>query len=119
MKKNKKCGLQQLVAFHIIELRKKNNILQKNLAAQIGISQKSLSLIENGCIDISLSMLEKMSVILKVPVAYFLSSQQTNDVAENVFIDRLKLLSTIDEKKLKYVLALMDIFIDNTWRTFY
>jgi DNA-binding XRE family transcriptional regulator len=72
MHKTKTRGLQNLVAQNIIELRKKKNILQKDLAIQLGIKTKELSLIENGYVDLPLSMLEKLAVIFKVPVEIFL-----------------------------------------------
>ena len=54
MKQFKTKGLQQLVALNIIELRKKKNILQKDLALLVGIKQKDLSMIENGYVDLQL-----------------------------------------------------------------
>lgn len=106
-------GLQNLVAQNIVELRKKKNILQKDLAIQLGIKTKELSLIENGYFDLPLSMLEKLAVVFKVPVEIFLLPLTPNERPDDHFIDKAKLLDTIDKSKLKFVLNLMDIFIDN------
>lgn len=113
MKKLKQKGLQQLIAFNITEFRKKKNILQKDLAVQIGIKTKDLSLIENGYVDLQLSMLEKIAIVLKVPVEIFLLPAQTNEGPDYDFIGKAKLLDTIDRDKLNFVLGLLDIFIDN------
>jgi transcriptional regulator with XRE-family HTH domain len=113
MHKIKTRGLQNLVAQNIIELRKKKNILQKDLAIQLGIKTKELSLIENGYVDLQLSMLEKLAVIFKVPVEIFLLPLTPNDRRDEPFIDKARLLDTIDKSKLNFVLNLLDIFIDN------
>ncbi|MDB5279473.1 MAG: Helix-turn-helix domain [Ferruginibacter sp.] len=113
MHKIKTRGLQNLVAQNIIELRKKKNILQKDLAIQLGIKTKELSLIENGHVDLPLSMLEKLAVIFKVPVEVFLLPLTSNDRRDEPFIDKARLLDTIDKSKLNFVLNLLDIFIDN------
>jgi transcriptional regulator with XRE-family HTH domain len=106
-------GLQNLVAQNIIELRKKKNILQKELSIQLGIKTKELSLIENGHVDLPLSMLEKLAVVFKVPVEIFFLPLTPNERPDNHFIDKAKLLDTIDKSKLNFVLNLLDIFIDN------
>lgn len=106
-------GLQQLVALNITELRKRKNILQKDLASLIGIKQKDLSLIENGHVDLQLSTLEKIAVVLKVPAELFLLPVQSNEATNCDFADKAKLLDTIDKDKLGFVLNLLDLFIDN------
>lgn len=106
-------GLQQLVAINITELRKKKNILQKDLARQIGIKAKDLSLIENGQVDVQLSVLEKIALVLKVPPELFLLPLQNNEGDKTGFTDKVKLLNTIDKEKLRYIFGLLDIFIDN------
>jgi transcriptional regulator with XRE-family HTH domain len=113
MQKIKPCGLRQLVALNITELRKKKSILQKDLATQIGMKAKDLSLIENGQVDLQLSTLEKIAIVLKVPVEIFLSPVKNNEGQDTLFIDKAKLLGTIDKTKVDYVLGLLDIFIDN------
>lgn len=113
MQQIKAKGLQQLVALNITELRKKKNILQKDLAKQIGVKAKDLSLIENGQVDVQLSVLEKIALVLKVPPELFLLPFQQHDGDTTGFTDKAKLLDTIDKEKLRYVLGLLDIFIDN------
>ena len=113
MKQFKTKGLQQLVALNIIELRKKKNILQKDLALLVGIKQKDLSMIENGYVDLQLSTLEKIAVVLKVPAEFFLLPLQSNEASSCDFANKAKLLDTIDKDKLGFVLNLLDIFIDN------
>ena len=112
MKQLKPKGLQQLVAFNITELRKRKNILQKDLASLIGIKQKDLSMIENGYVDLPLSMLERIAVVLKVPAELFLIPLQVGNGHDYDFVDKAKLLDTIDKDKLGFVLNLMDLFID-------
>lgn len=112
MKQHKPKGLQQLVASNITELRKRKNILQKDLASLIGIKQKALSLIEKGYVDLPLSMLERIAVVLKMPMEFFLVPFQAGDGHDYNFVDKAKLLVTIDKKKLGFVLNLMDLFID-------
>ena len=113
MKQIKTKVLQQLVALNITELRKRKNILQKDLASLIGIKQKDLSMIENGYVDLQLSTLEKIAVVLKVPAEAFLLSTQSSEAADCDFADKAKLLDTIDKDKLGFVLNLLDLFIDN------
>ena len=112
MKQLKPKGVQQLVAFNITEIRKRKNILQKDLASLVGIKQKELSLIENGYVDLQLSMLERFAVVLKVPAELFLLPVQPGDGPDYDFVDKAKLLDTIDKDKLCFVLNLMDLFID-------
>jgi transcriptional regulator with XRE-family HTH domain len=113
MHNNKTRAVQILVAQNIVELRKKKNMLQKNLAIQLGIKTKELSLIEKGYVDIPLSMLEKLAVVFKVPVEIFFLTLTPNERQDDDFIDKAKLLDTIDKSKLNFVLNLLDIFIDN------
>ncbi len=113
MKKIPARALQQLVGLNIINLRKQNNILQKQLAVKIGISTKDLSLIENGYADIPLSVLEKIAVAFKIPADIFLSDGGHANVVQDKFMDKVKLLETIDKDKLAFVFTLLDIFIES------
>jgi hypothetical protein len=58
-------------------------------------------------------MLEKLAVVFKVPVEFFLLPLTHNERPDDIFIDKAKLLDTIDKSKLNFVLNLLDIFIDN------
>ena len=113
MKQLKNNGLQQLVGSNITELRKKKNLLQKNLAQQLGIKPKDFSLIESGDADISLSMLEKIAIIIEVPVEAFIILPENSKTSVDILIEKVKLLDIVDKDKLDIILNLLDIFIDN------
>ena len=113
MKKHTHKGLQQIVGFNIIELRKKQNMLQKDLAFRVGIKPKDFSLIESGYSDVSVSLLEKIAIVFKVPVEVFLLPHTTSKVSNDTFIEKAKLLATIDNEKLDVIFNLLDIFIDS------
>ena len=48
MKQNKPKVLQHIVGLNIIELRKKQHMLQKYLALRLGVKPKDFSLIKSG-----------------------------------------------------------------------
>ena len=110
---NKPKRLQQLVAGNISELRKKKKILQKDLALRLGITHKDFSFIENGHIDIQLSMLEMIAGVLKVPVSALVTPLKTDAEAENYFLEKAKLLYLLDKEPRDILLRLVDILISN------
>lgn len=113
MKKNTHKGLQQTVGLNIVELRKKQNMLQKDLACRLGMKTRDFSLIESGCSDISVSMLEKIAIVFKVPIEVFLFPDTISKGSNDIFITKAKLLDTIDKQKLDVIFNLLDIFIDS------
>lgn len=113
MKKHTYKGLQQIVGLNIVELRKKQNMLQKDLARRLGMKTRDFSLIESGSSDISISMLEKIAIVFKVPVEVFLFPHTISKNSNDIFITKAKLLDTINKQKLDVIFNLLDIFIDS------
>ena len=109
--------LQQLIATNIVVLRQKKNILQKDLASKTGIKPIDLARIENGEIDIQLSMLEKIAIALKVPSTIFFISLQNEKRPDINFIERAKFFyNNMDKESMDIILRLMEIFVENRLR---
>ena len=109
--KHKPKRLQQLVAQNITELRKKKGIFQKDVALQLGLTPKDFSFIENGYVDIHLSMLESIADVLKVSVQELFNPSKTDTSFESYLIEKAKLLFTLDKEPRDILLRLADIFI--------
>ena len=102
--------LQQVVAGNIIELRKKKSILQQDLALALGFSQKDFSFIENGYVDIQLSLLERIADVLKVSVDELLIPLKIDKAGERYFNDKAKQIQSLAKDKQDILLKLLELF---------
>lgn len=102
--------LQQVVAGNIIELRKKKSILQKDLALALGISHKDFSFIENGYVDIQLSLLERIADVLKVAVDELLIPLKINKADERYFNDKARQIQLLAKDQQDIMLKLLELF---------
>jgi transcriptional regulator with XRE-family HTH domain len=59
-----------LIGNNIRQWRELRNLKSEALAKQIGVSRVTLSSIENGKIDISISRLERIALVLRIPLKY-------------------------------------------------
>jgi transcriptional regulator with XRE-family HTH domain len=77
-------NINELTASKIKELRKKAGISAEAVAADIAISKTAYSQLENGKVEITLTRLESLSKVLKMPIGAFLpisSGSQTIQIA--------------------------------------
>lgn len=98
-----------LLGEKIKELRKENDITQAQLGALLGMSQKNISAIETGKINVDIATLQKISNIFGVSLDYFLeekelkrkvlrdiSPEETNLILEFRLMPRKKQLALLE-----------------------
>lgn len=92
------------ISLRIKELRKKNNISQKEFALSIGIDDSQLSKIERGILQPTLNQIMEISSIYKTSTDWLLLGKQ-NEPVSNSNIDfkelaeaRLQIIEMKDEK---------------------
>ena len=98
------------MAGNITELRKKKNILQKDLALALGIPQRDFSFIENGYIDIQLSLLERIANVLKVSVDELLLPLRIDNARDRYFNDKAKQIQSLSKDQQDILLRLLELF---------
>ncbi|HZZ98702.1 MAG TPA: helix-turn-helix transcriptional regulator [Candidatus Saccharimonadia bacterium] len=88
------------LGMRIREARQRMNMSQQQLAAAIGVSDKTISAYEVGRVDPPLDTLEKLSTATAHPIAYFVGDVQSNIEAR---LDRIANELTEIRKTLKTV----------------
>ena len=99
----------------IYELRKKNNLTQKQFAKKIGCLDIQISHYENDKMVPSIELLIKMSQIFGISVDY-LVKDDINDLAKEKIIDldlleSFKKISLFDDKTKKLIKEIIDSII--------
>jgi transcriptional regulator with XRE-family HTH domain len=69
--------LNDKVAVRIKDLREDKNLLQSKFAKQINMSTSAYSRIENGEVQITINMMEKIATALQVTLSEILNLQRT------------------------------------------
>lgn len=64
----------------IRELRKEKNLRIVDLANQIGISQPTMSRVENGTQELNITMLSSICKLLEIPVSQFIYTLEKNSL---------------------------------------
>ena len=67
-----------MISDRIKEVRKNNNMLQRELADKLGLTNKAISSYENGISQPTVKTIIKMSEIFNVSLAYFLEVEQSS-----------------------------------------
>lgn len=80
---------QKIVGRNIKEARNKIGMKGETLANEIGVSKSTISLLENGKIDINVSTLHKIATILKV------------DICSLVALDTVQTIKDFENRKRK------------------
>ena len=114
MEKYRRNKLQHQVAVNITELRKQKSVLQKELALQLGITPRELSFIENGHVDMQLSMLERIAGALKVQVGDLFRTPKAKMADEHYFNEKAIILQTLAKEPREIMLNLLDILSSNS-----
>lgn len=102
--------LQQIVASNITILRKEKKIDQRDLARLLGITHKDFSFIENGYVDIQLSLLEKIAGALRVQVIALLEPAHLDQSHDAYLTEMVRQLSSLDKETRDLLLKLLDKF---------
>ena len=106
------------MAKFISELRNEKNLTQKNLAEQLGITDKAVSKWERGLSCPDISLLPKLSEILDITISELLNGEKTNvstPELETMVKTTIKYADKQKKKMLtkitrKYLLYLLSIF---------
>lgn len=68
----------------IRKLRKENNLTMVNFARELGLSQPSLSRIESGNQEITLSLLEKVCTVFNISLSEFIHMLEDNSRLQRI-----------------------------------
>ena len=77
------------IGYSIRQLRKDKNWTQQKLATELGITQKSLSLIESGRSDFRVSLIAKLSYLFNVDPNFILLKEKS-EILNNQELKSLK-----------------------------
>lgn len=75
--------VSESISEKILNLRQANKITQKELAEQLGLTNRAVSKWENGISTPTIENIVKLSKIFHVPVEYFFSQDENEDLNEN------------------------------------
>lgn len=97
----------------IYSLRKTRKLSQKELSALLGISDKSLSRIERGEAFMNVSVADRLSKVMKVPIGHLVGhlgfQDSTSTDEEELYIQYFRMLNTEEKKSF---LTLMKSIVD-------
>ena len=104
-----------IVGNFIRKKRKAKNLTQKDLAKELGISDKAISKWERGICCPDISLLKDLSSILGVSVNELLSGEDIDNLekerTDNVLIDSVKQYTLVEKKKNKKLLIVTCILL--------
>src|SRR5271157_6509836 len=99
----------------IKNLRIKKGLSQAELANEIGLSSGHITRLETGKFNPSTEVLKKLSQIFDISADYLLDDSTDNeydiDVKNKPLADRIKLVSSLDEKQQEAVITIIDSMV--------
>lgn len=84
-------NIKKIFGENLKKYRKRLKFTQEELSERINITQKHLSLIENGSTFVSAEVIERLSDVLKVPASSFFYSEEENAGGES-FLRRIDII---------------------------
>ena len=113
MRVNTTAAFRKALGQRIKTLRKKADLGQKELAAEIGISFGQLNKYESGLNSPSPELLPKLAARLHVTVDYLVTGAERDDipVSNQRLVDRLRAIEQFAPKDQEMVIQLIDAMI--------
>lgn len=108
----------------ITQLRKEKSLTQKDIADQLGVSNKTVSKWENGIVAPDISLLNDLSSILGITSTELLNGQKCNDLikkdtADKIMLQVLHLYNKVDKLKMRKIFILFSVIIFSIIASFF
>ena len=103
----------KLISSNIKRLRVLKKLSQKEISAIAGVPQSQYSRIENGKVEPSVAALDKLAKAFYVSVAEFFASESVLDEPNLSIIEKLRLISTLEDDEKNALFKLIDLAVSN------
>ncbi len=97
--------LKQIVARNMIELRRKNNMTQLELAEKLNYTDKAVSKWERGESLPDIAVLKTVADLFEVTIDYLVSSEHNQQETEHIWIETEEEISEKERQKRKKILS--------------
>lgn len=101
----------ELIGRNLKRAREILGLSQKEIAAASHIPQGQYSRIENGLVEPSISTLEKLTLVMEIPLADLFKSEEVPIVSDLTLIEKIKLLDGLEQIDKQSIFRLIDLAV--------
>lgn len=102
---------------HIKQIREQKGLLQKEVAAELGLDKSSYSKLEKELREVKVSELVTLSKLFNTPIDQIVNFEGDTPkevtISDKTAVEQLKLISQLDEEDRKTIFTIIDKMLTN------